>query len=132
MPEVTDPDGPQPSTGVPRRWPARVYAVGQEPDPRFTLANERTFLAWIRTSLGLLVAGLAVEVLQIPVDDGMRKGVAITAVMLGLLTAVSAFPRWMASERAMRLAGPLPAMRGGASLSLAIAVLCAVAVVVLL
>ena len=42
MSGVTDPE---------RRWPSRVYAHGHEPDPRFSLANERTFLAWIRTAL---------------------------------------------------------------------------------
>jgi len=31
-----------------------------EPDYRFTLANERTFLAWQRTALGLLAAAVAV------------------------------------------------------------------------
>ena len=30
---------------------------GEEPDYRFTLANERTFLAWVRTALGLLAGG---------------------------------------------------------------------------
>ena len=40
---------------LPRRFPARVYRAGTEPDPRFTLANERTFLAWIRTSLALKI-----------------------------------------------------------------------------
>ena len=43
-----------------RRWPRQVYAVGSEPDPRFTFANERTFLAWIRTALGFLAAGVAI------------------------------------------------------------------------
>ena len=43
-----------------RRWPRQVYAVGTEPDPRFTFANERTFLAWIRTALGFLAAGVAI------------------------------------------------------------------------
>ena len=43
-----------------RRWPRRVYAAGSEPDPRFTFANERTFLAWIRTGLGFLAAGVAI------------------------------------------------------------------------
>ncbi|NLT31088.1 MAG: DUF202 domain-containing protein, partial [Propionibacterium sp.] len=33
------------------RFPKSVYSTGTEPDPRFTLANERTYLAWIRTSL---------------------------------------------------------------------------------
>ncbi|GAB14727.1 hypothetical protein ARGLB_075_00090 [Arthrobacter globiformis NBRC 12137] len=40
---------------------ARILGGGNEPDPRFTLANERTFLAWIRTSLALLAGGVAVE-----------------------------------------------------------------------
>ena len=38
----------------------RVFPAGREPDPRFTLANERTFLAWIRTALGLLAGGIGV------------------------------------------------------------------------
>lgn len=41
------------------RWPRHVYRAGEEPDPRFTFANERTFLAWIRTSLALLEIGRA-------------------------------------------------------------------------
>lgn len=28
------------------------------PDPRFSLANERTVLAWLRTSLAFVAAGL--------------------------------------------------------------------------
>lgn len=34
-------------------------ATDVEPDYRFTLANERTFLAWQRTALGLLAAAVA-------------------------------------------------------------------------
>ncbi len=30
-----------------------------EPEARFTLANRRTFLAWSRTALALVAAGLA-------------------------------------------------------------------------
>ncbi len=41
-----------------RRWPRRVYGVGVEPDPRFTFTNERTLLAWIRTSLALLATAV--------------------------------------------------------------------------
>jgi hypothetical protein len=36
---------------------------GTDPDPRFTLANERTFLAWVRTALAV-VAGLAAWVVH--------------------------------------------------------------------
>ena len=35
-------------------WSRRLLGQGEAPDPRFTLANERTFLAWIRTALALL------------------------------------------------------------------------------
>ena len=60
----------------------RVLGGGEEPDPRFSLANERTFLAWTRTSLALLA--------------------------LGLVTAVSAAARWLKVERALRHRRPLP------------------------
>ena len=66
-----------------RRVPRRVYGVGDEPDVRFSLANERTFLAWVRTSLALLAAGVALEALVVvqvgdarPYGDFLiRKGV---------------------------------------------------------
>jgi putative membrane protein len=36
----------------------KISRVGEAPDYRFSLANERTFLAWIRTALGFLAAGV--------------------------------------------------------------------------
>ena len=57
-----------------RRWPRQVYAVGTEPDPRFTFANERTFLAWIRTALGFLAAGVAIAaVARLSGRAGVRR-----------------------------------------------------------
>lgn len=44
-----------------KRWPTSLYEIGEEPDPRFSFANERTFLAWIRTALALLAAAVAVD-----------------------------------------------------------------------
>ncbi len=32
----------------------KISRLGEAPDYRFSLANERTFLAWIRTALGFL------------------------------------------------------------------------------
>ncbi len=49
------------TSGTRSNLAARILLGGEEPDPRFTLANERTFLAWIRTSLALLAGGVAVE-----------------------------------------------------------------------
>ena len=43
----------------------KFWEEGEDPDPRFTLANERTFLAWIRSSLAFLAGGLAIEIFNI-------------------------------------------------------------------
>ena len=55
----------------------RVLRGGTEPDPRFTLANERTFLAWIRTSLAFLAGGIAIEAFTGDIFDiAVRKFLA--------------------------------------------------------
>ena len=38
------------------RAPRGVYDVGREPDPLYSLANERTYLAWLRLAITLLAA----------------------------------------------------------------------------
>lgn len=95
-------------TSADSRRPRRVYAVGSEPDPRFTFANERTFLAWIRTALALLAAGLAVEVFLEDTVGPVRRLLAAALVLLGSASAALAYVRWMASERALRRSEPLP------------------------
>jgi len=87
-------------------------ADGTEPDARFTLANERTFLAWVRTSLGLLAAGVAV--VQFAPDlgiSGARTAAGLTFVVLAVLSAVGGLLRWRAVDAAMRHEAPLPALR---------------------
>ena len=93
-----------------RRWPRQVYAVGTEPDPRFTFANERTFLAWIRTALGFLAAGVAIAaVARLAGPVGLEVRIAsVVLIVCGLACGVLAFWRWMINERAMRLGEPLP------------------------
>lgn len=90
-----------------RRFPRWVYAEGDEPDPRFTLANERTFLAWIRTGLGLLAAGVAVAALGGDTADWQTHAVSIVLVVAGVVSGTSAYLRWMRQERAMRRNEPL-------------------------
>ena len=92
-----------------RRRPHWVYDVGQEPDPRYTLANERTFLAWVRTGLALLAAGVAMESLQLPLQPGLRLAASLVLVVLGVLAPVQAWRGWRRDERAMRLSEPLAA-----------------------
>jgi putative membrane protein len=90
------------------RFPQSLYSKGVEPDPRFSLANERTFLAWVRTSLALLAAGVALEALRIPVSPGFRLASALVFVALGVLAAVQAWAGWYHTERALRLGRALP------------------------
>ncbi|MGY1839431.1 MULTISPECIES: YidH family protein [unclassified Modestobacter] len=107
---------------VDRRFPRRVYGAGDEPDPRFSLANERTFLAWIRTSLALLAAGVALEALDLPIAEDIRLASALVFIVLGLLAPVQAWFGWMATERAMRQSRPLPSPRLGLLTALGVTV----------
>jgi len=91
-----------------QRWPKWVYGIGDEPDVRFSLANERTFLAWIRTAMALLAGGVAVEVVDIDIADGTKKALAAMLLVLGIASAATAWLRWARSERAIRTHTPLP------------------------
>ncbi|MCI0688239.1 MAG: DUF202 domain-containing protein [Sporichthyaceae bacterium] len=79
-----------------------------EPDYRFTLANERTFLAWIRTSLALLAAGVAVA--QLLPDLGPRPYrllLGLALIGLALLAAGTSYVRWREADSAIRRGRPL-------------------------
>ncbi|MCQ4288791.1 DUF202 domain-containing protein [Pseudomonas stutzeri] len=82
---------------------------GDEPDPRFTLANERTFLAWIRTALALLGGGIAVEAFA---DDAFSLSLRLTITLgllsLSVLISAGACLRWLSVERALRHRRALP------------------------
>jgi putative membrane protein len=82
--------------------------VGEEPDPRFTLANERTFLAWTRTSLALLAGGLAVSEFLHSEPRTERLIIAIPFVVIAGVVAFTSYRRWEIIERALRLGKPLP------------------------
>lgn len=87
----------------------RVLKGGSEPDPRFTLANERTFLAWIRTSLAFLAGGIAIEAFTGDIFDlAIRKFLATVLLLLGMLLSAGATIRWLRVERSMRHRAPLP------------------------
>lgn len=92
-----------------KRFPAAVYREGREPDARFSLANERTFLAWIRTSLALLAAGVALAALGSGIQPTLRLAASVLLILTGIATPVQAWLGWMRSERALRRGTPLPA-----------------------
>lgn len=86
---------------------------GATPDYRFSLANERTFLAWIRTVLALLAGGVVLEQFAASLQPRTVL-VALAVVLCGLAALLSglAYLRWQSNEIAMRHARPLPATLG--------------------
>ena len=111
------------------RWPGWVYGGGEEPDVRFTLANERTFLAWIRTAMAFLAGGVAVDVVDLDLTTSLQRTLSVVLLGLGVLSAVASWVRWARSERALRRREPLPAP-GAAPVITALLVLVGVALIV--
>ena len=86
--------------------------TGVEPDYRFSLANERTFLAWVRTGLALLAGGVLLDQFSSKLQPhAVVLGLAIGLCLLAATICGSAYVRWRANEIAMRHAGPLPSTR---------------------
>lgn len=86
---------------------------GRDPDYRFSLANERTFLAWLRTALSLLAAGvLLVQFATRLHPRAVVVGAAVALAVLATILCGLAYLRWRANEIAMRLEQPLPSTRG--------------------
>jgi len=105
-----------------------------EPDARFTFANERTFLAWTRTALAFMVAGLAVVQL-LPPFPGVPWGrhvLGVPLIAIGALIAVVSYGDWVRSQRALRRGEPLPGSVLPKILAASIAIMAGVSAVVLL
>ncbi|MBT2369584.1 DUF202 domain-containing protein [Streptomyces sp. ISL-10] len=115
-----------------RLWfaPRRIREEGETPDYRFSLANERTFLAWIRTALALIGGGFAVDQFLPDLRWGVRAGLALALIGTGAACAVRAVNHWVRCERAMRRGEDLPVSRFPALLALLVAVVSLAMVVV--
>ncbi|QGV81453.1 YidH family protein [Streptomyces ficellus] len=117
-----------------RLWfaPQRVREEGETPDYRFSLANERTFLAWIRTALALVGGGFAVDQFLPDLRWGVRVGMAFALLAAGALCALRAVNHWVRCERAMRRGEDLPVSRFPTLLGLAVGLVAGAMVVVVL
>ena len=107
---------------------------GTEPDPRFTFANERTFLAWSRTALALVVAGLGIVQL-LPPFPGVPWGrhvLGVPLIVFGAIVAVTAYSEWTRSQWAMRHQRPLPRSVMPIIMAVVIAVMAVLSAVVVL
>jgi putative membrane protein len=107
---------------------------GTEPDARFTFANERTFLAWNRTALALVVAGLAIAQL-LPPFPGVPWGrhlLAVPLIAVGATLSVASYLEWRRNQRALRRGRSLPRSPLPRLLAISIATMAAVAVVLAL
>lgn len=83
--------------------------TGSTPDYRFSLANETTFLAWIRTSLALIVGALAIDQLFPEIAPApLRIAMCVALAFIGAVLAVLAYRRWGQMEEAMRTNRELP------------------------
>ncbi|RIV40607.1 YidH family protein [Micromonospora radicis] len=97
-----------------RNWfdPQELRSVGSTPDYRFSLANERTFLAWLRTGLALVAGGLAAaQFLPVMSLRHLREAISVALLLLGGAVAIRAIDHWARTERAIRLGAELPASR---------------------
>jgi len=123
---VDEPDATPPPRRVLRSshrhlFPPDPRTAGDDPDYRFSLANERTFLAWIRSALALAAAGLGAATLLDDFPGEEYLGVGLLA--LSFLTAALSYRRWALAETAMRLGRPLPPSRLPLFLAVAVSVI---------
>lgn len=118
--EVMDFDGGAASGS---RYPSGVFDVGREPDPLYTLANERTYLSWLRLAVTLLAGAVAIDRLFLEHPWFGSRILALGLVVIAFGACGVGVRRWWATEMALRLRRPLPGFGapflGGAAILLA-------------
>jgi len=107
--------------------------MSEEPDYRYSLANERTYLAWVRTSLALIAGGIAIRIFLSDVGGSdLLVVAAIGFTALGGVLAVTSFRHWRQVQQAMSERVDLPTQRGPLILTVGMVVLALVVTVAVL
>ena len=115
------------------RWGCHTPSVTEgEVDPRYSLANERTFLAWIRTALGLLAAAAALVAIDLPWPEVAVRGLAVVLATAAAGSAFSAWHRWRKVEEAIAVGRAAPPPRGHILLAIAVGLVCGVVIALIL
>jgi putative membrane protein len=113
---------------------ASGQARESEPDARFTFANERTFLAWTRTALAFMLAGLGIVQLLPPFPGvpGGRQLLGVPLIVIGAVIALVSYSQWVRSQQALRRGEPIPRSVLPRILAITIAAMAVISAVVLL
>ena len=115
------------------RWRTRLIAEGVTPDPRMSLANERTFLAWLRTALAMIAGGISLDAfVDETIPAGVRVTLSVLLLALGAALAIGSFQRWLAAERALRRGDELPVTVLAPMLSAGLAIVAVVLILAVL
>lgn len=101
---------PQPQSRSRRRARRRADPLRKQvrPDYRFSLANERTFLAWARTGLALVAGGIAVEQFASLKLSWITVVVGLFGICLGATVTVLGYRHYLRVQDAMEHERPLP------------------------
>ena len=97
-------------------------------DPRYSFANERTFLAWVRTALGLIAGAAALHALDTGWPDGVVRLLSAVLALTAGACSLLAWRSWSRAEAAIREGRDVPASHGHVVITI---VLVGVALVVL-
>ena len=96
-----------------------------EPDPRFTLANERTLLAYQRSAIGLMAAAIAVA--HFFGDDVLVLALALAMLATGALAGVGGYLRFRQVDTAIGEGRPIGSGATAHLVSLAVLICLALA-----
>lgn len=118
----------QPPSATVQNVPAVPADV--DPDARFLLANERTLLAWIRTSVTLQAGG--VGVLHFATDLSLNTLVGLLLLVVGALSGLAGYGRYRAADRAIRRGQLPPASLTPEGIALAVVLLAVLLIVVVI
>ena len=106
--------------------------LGHDVDPRYSLANERTFLAWIRTALGMLAAAAGLLAIDLPWPEFAVQGIASLLAVVAGTSACLAWIRWRHVEEAMAHDRPMPGSRAHVLLAVTVGAVAGAVVVLAL